>query len=417
MVEEAPRLITGAALSDLYTVVDPVRMRRERAEKARAALKRHGVAAVVATGAQTVRYLTGAFSFDIQPMTIYTLFFAEGDPVVFPPAGSYHQLPDMMPWITEWQIARSWFEGVAGVEASNYEAAKFADAIAGLLKERGLANERLGVMGFDPLAVDALKEAGLEVVDGTPLILEASQTKTSDEITCLQLSASISGVGFQRGREVLKPGMTHAAVAREMATAIGGAGAEQINARAVAGPLAFERGLFGVPRIIEHGDIGYLWTCGTSYMGYTACLYRSFVLGRQPSAKEKSWYSDLHDRVDAVIDAIRPGATTADAAQHFPPASKWGYADEAEVLTVEFGHGVGLVNVASRHPSYNWPVINRQWSFDFPQVFEPGMVIAIESLEGEHRVGGVRLESMVVVTEDGAKLLDAFPRDEMLVIN
>jgi Xaa-Pro dipeptidase len=416
MVELAPRLVSGPALSDLYIDIDPARMRVERAEKARAALRRHDLAAVIATGAQTTRYLTGAFSFDIQPMTIYTLFFAEGDPVVFAPPGSYHQLPDLMPWVKEWRVARSWFEGVAGPEASNFEASVFAAEIADLMKERGLSSERLGVMGFDPLAVDALSKTGLTVVDGTYAILDASATKTSDEVKCLQMAASISTVGFQRGREVIKPGATHASVAKEMAAAMGGAGAEQVNARAVAGPLAFERGLFGVPRMIEHGDIGYMWTCGTSYMGYTACLYRSFMVGQQPDGKQRSWYSELRDRVDAVIDAIRPGNTTADAAKHFPPASKWGYLDESEVLTVEFGHGVGLVNIASRHPAYNYPIINRQWSLQFPQVFEPGMVIAIESLEGEHRVGGVRLENMVVVTEDGAKLLDSFPRDEILVV-
>ena len=61
------------------------------------------------------------------------------------------------------------------------------------------------------------------------------------------------------------------------------------------------------------------------------------------------------------------------------------------------------------------PIINRQWSFDHPQVFEEGMTIAVESREGETRVGGVRLEDMVVVTKNGAELIDYFPRDQILV--
>ena len=43
------------------------------------------------------------------------------------------------------------------------------------------------------------------------------------------------------------------------------------------------------------------------------------------------------------------------------------------------------------------------------------MVVAVESLEGEHRVGGVRLEDMAVITERGAEIIDLFPRDSILV--
>jgi len=110
-----------------------------------------------------------------------------------------------------------------------------------------------------------------------------------------------------------------------------------------------------------------------------------------------------------VISEIKPGKTTADAAKHFPPASTWGYREEAEVLASEIGHGIGL------GPGYDIPIINRQWSLAHPQVFEEGMTIAIEAREGETRVGGVRLEDMVVVTKDGAELIDHFPRDEILV--
>ena len=106
--------------------------------------------------------------------------------------------------------------------------------------------------------------------------------------------------------------------------------------------------------------------------------------------------------------AIKPGATTKDAAERFAPAKTWGLKDEAELLTLEIAHGIGL-------SAYGYPVVNRQWSIDHPQPFEVGMTIAIEGREGERGRGGVRLEDAVVVTEDGCELIDHWPRDEILV--
>jgi Xaa-Pro aminopeptidase len=147
-------------------------------------------------------------------------------------------------------------------------------------------------------------------------------------------------------------------------------------------------------------------------MGYRTCTYRTFIVGRQPNAKEKDWYKRVLDRVSAIIEEIKPGKTTADAAKHFLPASTWGYKEETEVLASEIGHGIGLGGPGG---NYDMPIINRQWSLKYPQVFEEGMAIAVESREGEHRVGGARMENMVVVTKDGAEIMDYFPRDEILV--
>jgi Xaa-Pro aminopeptidase len=61
------------------------------------------------------------------------------------------------------------------------------------------------------------------------------------------------------------------------------------------------------------------------------------------------------------------------------------------------------------------PIINRLWSLDHPQVFEEGMTLAVECREGEARVGGTRLENMMVVTKNGAEIMDYFPREEILV--
>jgi Xaa-Pro aminopeptidase len=156
-------------------------------------------------------------------------------------------------------------------------------------------------------------------------------------------------------------------------------------------------------------------TCGTSFLGYTSCLYRQFVVGRRPTGEEVSAYSKLRDRLDAAIAAMVPGGSTADVAAQLAPAEHWGYKSETECFSVELGHGVGLVNVGSRFIHYNSPVITREWSLEHPEEIREGMVIAIEGIEGEHRKWGVRLENMVLVGPDGPQLLDHYPRDEILV--
>ena len=135
------------------------------------------------------------------------------------------------------------------------------------------------------------------------------------------------------------------------------------------GPTTFDRGPHATSRVIQFGDMVYGSYCGATYMGYGSCTYRTFIVGRKPTAKEQDWYKEVRDRLDAVIGEIKPGKTTADAAKHFPPATKWGYKSEVEILASEIGHGIGL----GTNTGYDIPIINRLWSFDHPQVFEEGM--------------------------------------------
>ncbi len=397
--------------------INAARMAAERVARARQVMTSHNVPALLVTGASNVRYLTGFTWAEFQPRLSYVLFFAEHDPVIFAHAGSYQQMPEIMSFIKHWRIARAWMEGIAGPEATREEAKEWAQEIRDELAERGLADEPLGVIGYDSqVAQEALKETGLHAVDGVPLLLEASKIKTRDEINCLSLAACFGTVGWQKALDVLRPGITLRELALTINHELHTEGAETAFTGPAFGPLAFERNVTPINRRIEHGDVGYLAFCGTSFMGYSACLYRSFVVGRKPTDKEKGWYGELRSRIHAVIDEMKPGGLTSDAAKHFPPASKWGYKHEAEVLTVEWGHGIGLTSMLPASVHYNWPIINRQWSLKHPQVFEPGMVMAVESLEGEHRVGGVRLEHMVLITEDGPQILDHFPADEILAV-
>src|SRR6266851_62767 len=390
LIHYADKLHFGPASNDVHEGIDLARMRADRAARMRQVMKASGIPALLVTG-------------------------AEHDPVVYAPAGSYHQMPDQAPWIPHWRIARSWMGGTVMEGAAEDEAKLFAEGILAELSARGLAAEPLAVSEFDTRAIEALKSRAVEVRPGLPLLMESSRIKTRDEISCLMMVASISTSGFQQAFSSLRPGVLQSKVAKDVKRAVEDAGAEFGASKVMAGPLGFERGISGSDRRLEYGDLAYVLTCGTSFLGYTACLYRQYVVGRAPTAQEKGWYTELRDRLDAVISELTPGRTTADAATHFAPASKFGYADEAELLTIEYAHGIGLVNVGSRFVHYNYPLINRQWSLQYPEEIEEGMVIAVEGIEGVHRQGGVRTESMVLVTADGPRLIDHFPRDEILV--
>ena len=408
MVRASAKLTFGTGMADWQERINVSRMRVERADKARQAMRKHGVAALLATQGHDFRYLTGLRGPEWMPQLFYVLFFAEGDPVVFAHAGWLRQLPDQAPWIKNWRIGRAWLRGGPGPQATQEESKLFASEILEELRERGLAGEKLAIIGFDGAAREALTAQGITLTDGWPLMLEATAVKSEDEINCLKIVAAICEAAWFKVWAALRPGMLDTDLSRIAIDAAYEAGADEVPPIGFyTGPLTFDRGFPKAGRIIQTGDLIYSSFCGLKYMGYMSCTYRTLIAGRKANQKERDMYQRLLERSDAVIDAIKPGATTADAAKHFPPASTWGYKNEVEVLTLEIGHGLGLFQ-------YGPPIINRQWSLEHPQVFEPGMVLAVEGREGEFRVGGVRLENMLVITPDGVEIIDHMPRDRIL---
>ena len=416
MLKMSSKLTFGTGFTDLREGINVTRMREERAAQMKQAMKQAGVPVVLVTHEPNVRYLTGFSWSEFMPVLSYALFFAEHDPVLFAHAGSYQQMPDMVPWIKHWRCARSWLWGICTPEAMREEVGLFAGEIRKELQGRGLTGEKLGIVGFNEAAREGLKAAGLTVIDGWPLLLEASRIKTQDEINCFKMTASICSTGWQRIVDACRVGITVGALRRSVMDAMTDVGAEFASCNVQSGPFAFERSATYLDRRLEYGDILNVPLCGTKYLGYPSCLYRSFIVGRKPTAKEKGWFDRVKNSLDECIEATKVGNTTADAAKAFPPASSWGYKDEAEVLTVEFGHGLGMPVESLCRVPYGLPVINRQWSLKHPQPFEKGMIIAYESLEGEHRVNGARIEDMVVVTDDGCEVLDHFPREAIIPV-
>ena len=129
----------------------------------------------------------------------------------------------------------------------------------------------------------------------------------------------------------------------------------------------------------------------------------------KPSEKQKDKYNRMNDRLYKVLDAIRPGITTAEVAELWETAGQKGFTSEEAAWCDDMGHGIGLF-------LYEYPVINRLWSIDHPQVLEEGMTIAVEALDPvDPSLGRIKVEEMIVITKKGVEILNTIPSQGMMV--
>jgi Xaa-Pro aminopeptidase len=396
--------------TDYQAGINFERMRTERLKRAQQALKRHNLAAALFVRHENIRYALAVKGHAFAPQLSYALVFAEHDSILYELGDMVEHQKMYCPWLRPDNIRTSycWLDSICGAEGAKEEAKRFAAAIVAALKANNVFGERIGVDALDEPGRVALREAGVELVDVKPAIMEARRCKTPDELACIETAIAISNNGYTSFLN-FKPGMRerdggaaiHEAMIRAGAEFASGGVRSKLNTYDV-----YHHG--NTDRIIDAGDLVVVNTCGTMFAGYRVCIYRSFILGRKPNQKERDFYSRCHDRVYGVIEAMKPGATTGDAAKALLPSNTWGYQEERSLLVAEVGHGIGM--------TYEEPVISRIWSFDHPQVLEPGMVIAVECREGEWGYGGVRLEEMVLITETGNRILSTYPAEEIIPV-
>jgi hypothetical protein len=182
------------------------------------------------------------------------------------------------------RLARNWNEG-CGPEATEEEAKLLADGIYNELAERKLTGEKLAVVGFEGTATQALVAKGLKVVKGWPLMLEATKTKTVDEINCLKMAYAISDNAWMKTWELLKPGAREVWVVQQAMLAAHEAGADSVpRGHTHSGPTSFDRGIDHTNRILQHGDLAY-----TAYRrrihGLSYLLLPHLLRGQNPRAQ------------------------------------------------------------------------------------------------------------------------------------
>src|SRR6266436_5284332 len=388
------------------------RLHDYRLARVRAALAGSGLGALLSFDQHNIRYTTstviGEWARD--KLTRYSLLTGNGDPYVwdFGSASRHHRLH--APWLHQ-DHCRAGLLGLRGAVHSDAGLfSRAAEEIKSILQAEGVADTPLGVDVIEPPMMFALQKVGIEVRDSQQVMLEARQLKSSDEITLLNMAASMVDGVYQDIYEALKPGVREnqvVALANKRLYEMGSDCVEAINA--ISGERCCPHPHNFTDRLIRPGDQAFFDVI-QSFMGYRTCYYRTFSVGRATPA-QRSAYPKAREWMDRAIELLRPGVTSDKIARAFPKAPEIGFASEMDAFGLNFCHGLGL-------GLHERPVVSRINSFKEPIELKVGMVFAVETYcPATDGISAARIEEEVILTPAGPKVISLYPAQELPIAN
>lgn len=347
-------------------------------------MNKERVDCVVIKDETTIRYLSG-FSGDS------SLLFMDRGRGVLITDGRY----------TEQAKAEMKFFGV--LEYQPVGAASIWQAAAGLARESGAK-----AVGFDGARYSYTDFVMLQqVLDDLPLrSLDFSairMIKDKKELDMLLKAASIADEAFVKLLDDIQPGRTERSLAGRLEYYMRALGSEKnsfdtIVASGARGALPHG---MASDKVVEIGDF-ITFDFGAVYGGYHSDMTRTVLLGMA-----NSWHREIYTVVEEAqlkgMKAARTGMTGRELdAVVRKSIEDCGY---GEYYVHGTGHGVGL-------EIHELPNINKRGD----TVLEAGMVFSIEPGIYIPGKGGVRIEDIVVLTEDGARALNGVKKQLIEIV-
>jgi Xaa-Pro aminopeptidase len=343
-----------------------------RLKKLRAALKKAKVDALVISDLTNVRWASGytgtSGAIVVMPSEAYFITdFRYQEQAAQQVGGSYSiQIADKGLWQEAAQILKQAKAARIGFEAEHTSVAMLED-VQKLLKPAEAVSTR-------------------RVVEDLRLI------KDADELAIIQRAVTVIDECFESICNFIKPGVREVEVADELLFQMRRRGASGASFTTIV--ASGERGALphGVAsyKAIEAGDMVTI-DMGAIVDGYCSDCTRTVCVGK-PTKEQQKIYGIVWEAQMAASAALRPGlgCKEADAVAR-KIIEDAGYGDA-------FGHGLGHGVGIEIHEQ---PRLSRLGQGKL----KPGMVVTCEPGIYLAGWGGVRIEDMLVITEDGAQTL------------
>ncbi len=285
--------------------------------------------------------------------------------------------------------------GVEVVEIGRDRPSDLSDLLEG---DTSFETEYMSVATFEKL-----RSSGASLVPAEGLVERLRAVKDADELEAIRRAAEVTSEAYRRLASEPFAGRREVDLAwriRELFHQLGAA--EEAFPTIVA---SGRNGAFvhGEPteRVVQEGDL-IVVDAGAALDGYCADCTRTFACG-EPAAELRRAYEICLAAQEAGVTAVRAGALTREvdaAARDIIEASEF---------AGRFGHGLGHGVGIEVHEA---PYLRKE---NDETRLEAGNVVTVEPgiyLEG---LGGVRIEDLVIVLDDGAEVLTTFPKQLTVV--
>lgn len=362
----------------------------ERIRKIRSQMKKRNLDGFVATKQGSLSYLLGV----IAPWRSAVVIPMDGD------------LIGITVTIDADRVKKgTWLQDIRGWEWA-LKKPPFTEMITQALKEMKLGKSRVG-LEYDDVTLKEIEGIrkdvpAMKLVDGSDLIDTVMLVKENVEIEFMKRAAQIADYGMEAAFSELKPGMTETELAGVAERAMRKAGNEWAWGYCCGSEVAsgerthYYHGWTEPPtrKIIQRGDMITV-DLHPMYNLYLADQTNNAIIG-QPTAKQRRLMDIWEEAVHILIDGLRPGAIAKDVASKVVKSLKKSrYSDHTIPL---FGHGLGT--------SAKIPPIISVVSDDILQTNM--MVVAVVNIT-EPGVGGVRIETPILITKEKPELFSKFP--------
>jgi len=378
------------------------RVRHYRIGRLRARMAECDVAGLLLYDPVNIRY-----AFDSSNMSAWTahnpiryaLILADGPGIMFEFRHCEH-LNEGLTAVDEVRIAKGWMFMHSGERAAEFMG-QWADEIADLLRTHGGGNMRLAVDRMEPEGGFALAARGVEVIDGGQVTEIARAIKSDDEIALMRWTIRVCEAGMARIYTHSVPGVTERELWAHLHFENARSGGEWLETKLLTcGPNTNPWYRECSDRVCRTGEMIAFDTDMIGPYGYCADLSRSWTCGDVPmNATQHRLYATAREQIEHNLALLAPGLSFAEF-----NARSWRIPDRHVDYRYSVAlHGVGMAD--------EWPVILPHPDFEHNHggSFEAGMVICVESLIGEAGSESVKLETQVLLTEDGPERLDSFP--------
>jgi Xaa-Pro dipeptidase len=258
---------------DFESRVEFDRLRRYRIARAKQALERSECGALLLFDVNNIRYATATKigEWERDKLARFCLLAKGKEPVLwdFGSAAVHHKL--YSPWL-EQENCKAGLIGLRGTVPPSFGLMKnHAREIAALLKEAGVDKMPLGVDIIEPPMMFELQNAGLKVVDGQQIMLEAGEIKNIDEVALLTRAAAMVDGVYHQIYEELKPGTRESQIVANANRFLYENGSDDVEAiNAISGERCNPHPHNFTDRMIRPGDQAFFDVL-QSYNGYRTC--------------------------------------------------------------------------------------------------------------------------------------------------